>query len=60
MSCLKTGLSTGSIDYNFEENATVLAGYRTADLNYENGNGRDNFKANATLYGPVAGLEFTF
>ena len=41
-------------------NATVIAGYRAAGLNYENGNGRDNFKANTTLHGPVAGLEFTF
>ena len=29
-------------------------------LNYESGSGGDNFKANATLHGPVVGLAFTF
>lgn len=48
------------VGYNFWENATVLAGYRAVGLNYESGSGRDNFKANATLHGPVVGLAFTF
>ena len=48
------------IGYNFWENATVLAGYRAVGLNYESGSGRDNFKANATLHGPIFGLALTF
>ena len=48
------------IGYNFWENATVLGGYRAVGLNYESGSGRNNFKANATLHGPVIGLAFTF
>jgi hypothetical protein len=48
------------IGYSFCENATLLAGYRAVGLNYESGSGRDNFKANATLHGPIVGLSFTF
>lgn len=48
------------IGYNFWKNATVLAGYRAVGLDYESGSGRNNFKANATLHGPVVGLAFTF
>ena len=48
------------IGYNFWKNATVLAGYRAVGLNYESGSGRDNFKANATLHGPIFGLALTF
>jgi len=47
------------IGYNCWQNATVLAGYRAVDLNYESGSGRDNFKANATLHDPVVGLAST-
>ena len=52
--------TTALIGYNFWENATVLGGYRAVGLNYESGSGRNNFKANATLHGPVIGLAFTF
>lgn len=48
------------IGYNFWENATILGGYRAVGLNYESGSGRDNFKANATMHGPVIGMAFTF
>lgn len=50
----------GLIGYNFWENATLLVGYRAVGLNYEEGSGRNAFKANATLHGPVLGLSFTF
>lgn len=48
------------IGYNFWDNATILAGYRAVGLNYETGSGRDNFKANTTMHGPVVGLAFAF
>ena len=48
------------IGYNFWENATILGGYRAVGLNYESGSGRNNFKANATMHGPVIGMAFTF
>ena len=48
------------IGYNFWENATILGGYRAVGLNYESGSGRDNFKANATMHGPIVGMAFTF
>lgn len=48
------------IGYNFGENTTILGGYRAVGLNYESGSGRDNFKANATIHGPVVGMAFTF
>ena len=50
----------GVVGYNFWENATLLAGYRAVGLNYESGSGRDNFKVNATLHGPIVGLSLTF
>ncbi len=48
------------VGYTFWENASVLAGYRAVGLDYESGSGRDNFKANTTMHGPVVGLAFTF
>ena len=48
------------IGCNFWENATILGGYRAVGRSYESGSGRDNFKANATMHGPVAGMAFTF
>ena len=38
--------------------AAFLAGYRALDINYEDGSGNDYFKLDATIHGPVLGLNF--
>ena len=34
------------------------AGYRALDQDYEDGEGRDRYKWDATMYGPIAGINF--
>jgi len=54
----------GLIGYRFglfgEDNARVLAGYRALSQDYTDGNGRDKFKWDITMYGPILGLDIGF
>ncbi len=50
----------GLIGYQFslfgEDNARVLAGYRALSQDYTDGSGRNKFKWDVTLHGPILGL----
>ena len=54
----------GLIGYRFglfgEDNARVLAGYRALSQDYTDGSGRDKFKWDITMYGPILGLDIGF
>jgi len=54
----------GLIGYRFslfgEDNARVLAGYRALSQDYTDGSGRDKFKWDVTLHGPILGLLVQF
>jgi hypothetical protein len=54
----------GLIGYRFnlfgEKNARVLAGYRALSQDYTDGSGRDKFKWDVTLHGPILGLDIGF
>ena len=54
----------GLIGYRFnlfgEKNARVLAGYRALSQDYTDGSGRNKFKWDVTLHGPILGLDIGF
>jgi hypothetical protein len=54
----------GMIGYRFnlfgEKNAKAFAGYRALSQDYPDGNGRDKFRWDVTLYGPILGLVVEF
>jgi hypothetical protein len=54
----------GLIGYRFglfgENNAKALAGYRALSQDYTDGSGRDKFKWDVTLHGPILGLDIGF
>jgi len=54
----------GLIGYRFglfgENNARVLAGYRALSQDYTDGSGRNKFKWDVTLHGPILGLDIGF
>jgi hypothetical protein len=54
----------GLIGYRFnlfgEKNARALAGYRALSQDYTDGSGRDKFKWDVTLHGPILGLDIGF
>jgi hypothetical protein len=50
----------GLVGYSFWEHGTVLAGYRALGVTHTQGSGKDFFKFDATLNGPVLALAFTF
>jgi len=54
----------GLIGYRFnlfgDKNARFLAGYRALSQDYTDGNGRDKFKWDVTLHGPILGLGIGF
>ena len=54
----------GLIGYRFglfgENNARVLAGYRALSQDYTDGSGRDKFKWDITMHGPILGLYIGF
>jgi hypothetical protein len=59
-----TWQAAGLVGYRFsllgEDNAKVLAGYRALYQDYKDGNGRNEFKWDMTLHGPVLGLAISF
>ena len=54
----------GLIGYRFslfgEDNAKVLAGYRALSQDYTDGSGRNKFKWDITMHGPILGLDIGF
>jgi hypothetical protein len=54
----------GLIGYRFnlfgDKNAKVLAGYRALSQDYTDGSGRNKFKWDVTLHGPILGLDIGF
>ncbi|WP_243361764.1 hypothetical protein [Fundidesulfovibrio terrae] len=48
------------LGYSFWEHGTALLGYRAVGVNHSEGSGRDYFKFDATLNGPILGVAFTF
>jgi hypothetical protein len=54
----------GLIGYRFnlfgDKNARVLAGYRALSQDYTDGSGRNKFKWDVTLHGPILGLDIGF
>ena len=54
----------GLIGYRFglfgENNARVLAGYRALSQDYTDGSGRNKFKWDITMHGPILGLDIGF
>jgi hypothetical protein len=59
-----TWSAVGLVGYSFsllgENNAKVLAGYRALYQDYKDGSGRNEFKWDMTLHGPVLGLSIGF
>jgi len=48
----------GLVEWKPFEHVSFLAGYRALDINYEDGSGNDYFKFDATVHGPMLGLNF--
>ncbi|MGH6921975.1 MAG: hypothetical protein ACREJ0_30265 [Geminicoccaceae bacterium] len=59
-----TWQAAGLVGYRFgllgDDNAKVLAGYRALYQDYKSGSGRNEFKWDMTLHGPVLGLVIGF
>lgn len=48
----------GLVEWQPFENVSFLAGYRALDINYEDGSGNDYFNFDATIHGPMLGVNF--
>ncbi|WP_243439803.1 hypothetical protein [Fundidesulfovibrio soli] len=48
------------VGYSFWEHGTVYLGYRAVGANHTEGSGKDYFKFDAVLNGPILALAFTF
>lgn len=48
------------VGYTFWEHGTVLLGYRAVGVNHTEGSGKNYFKFDTTLNGPILALAFTF
>ncbi len=48
----------GLVEWQPFKHVSFLAGYRALDIDYEDGTGNDYFKFDATVYGPLLGLNF--
>ncbi|MBV5337552.1 MAG: hypothetical protein J0653_06295, partial [Deltaproteobacteria bacterium] len=48
------------VGYSLWDHGTLLMGYRAVGVNHSEGSGRNAFKFDATLHGPIIGLAFTF
>jgi hypothetical protein len=56
--------AAGLLGYRFglfgDDNANVLVGYRALHQDYQDGSGRDEFKWDVIIHGPVIGLAINF
>lgn len=50
--------AAGMIEWQPFEHVSFLAGYRALDVDYEDGIGRDYFRLDATIHGPLLGVNF--
>lgn len=50
--------AVGLVEWQPFEYVSFLAGYRALDIDYEDGSGNDYFKFDATVYGPLLGVNF--
>lgn len=50
----------GLIDFQPWKNVALVAGYRAIGTDYTSGSGRDKFTYDATVLGPVAGVDIRF
>ena len=48
----------GLVEWQPWKYASFIAGYRALDIDYEDGSGQNYFKFDATIHGPVIGLNF--
>jgi len=48
----------GLVEWQPWKYASFIAGYQALDMDYEDGRGRDHFKFDATIHGPVIGVKF--
>ncbi len=48
----------GVVEWQPWKHASFIAGYRALDVDYEDGSGKDYFNFDATIHGPVLGLNF--
>jgi hypothetical protein len=48
----------GLVEWQPWEYSSFIAGYRALDVDYEDGRGREYFSFDATVHGPVIGLNF--
>ncbi|GFK93870.1 hypothetical protein NNJEOMEG_01708 [Fundidesulfovibrio magnetotacticus] len=48
------------VGYTFRDHGTAFIGYRAVGVNHSEGSGKDYFKFDAVLSGPVLGAAFTF
>lgn len=48
----------GLVEWQPWKYASFIAGYRALDVDYEDGSGRDYFNFDATVHGPVLGVNF--
>ncbi len=48
----------GLVEWQPWKYASFIAGYRALDVDYEDGSGRDYFNFDATIHGPVIGVNF--
>lgn len=48
----------GIVEWQPWKYASFIAGYRALNMDYEDGSGRDYFNFDATIHGPVIGLNF--
>lgn len=48
----------GLVEWQPWKYASFIAGYRALDMDYEDGSGRDYFNYDATIHGPVVGVNF--
>jgi len=48
------------LGYTFGDHGTVFLGYRAVGVNHSEGSGKDYFKFDAVLSGPIVGAAFTF
>lgn len=48
----------GLVEWQPFNHVSFLAGYRALDIDYEDGSGRDYFRLDATIHGPLLGVNF--
>jgi len=52
--------AVGLVEWQPWKYASFIAGYRALDVDYKDGSGRDYFKLDVTIHGPVIGINFNW